>query len=188
MIKNKQQSLAAFTILELLVAMAIISILIAMGLRVFGTVQEKARDNRRKQDLQSITKALEMYYNDLGRYPLSSTPDGFILGCGVDAQQGCAWGGVFRNNTNGTLYMGEIPQDPSVGTRYFYQAVDDGAGFYLFAHLENEEDREVALNTGGEPSTFLNTSCIQQSDLWTADSCNYVIMSSNLTDLPAVVQ
>lgn len=177
---------AAFTILELLVAMAIIGILIAMGLRVFGGVQEKARDNRRKQDLQSISKALEMYYNDFGRYPLSSV-DGFILGCGEQAQQGCLWSGPFRNSSNGTLYMGEIPQDPSAGARYFYQSVDNGLGYYLFAHLENEEDPRVVLNAGGEPSAFLDTSCVQQGGAWLPESCNYLLKSSNLVDQPAVL-
>jgi len=176
----KQQR--GFTILELLVVMAIIGILVAMGLRVFGGVREKSRDSRRKQDLVSISKSLEMYYNDLGRYPLSA--GGLIMGCGTDALQACSWGDPFINSTNGTLYMSEIPQDPG-GNQYYYSS--DGMSFYLFAYLENEEDPQVVVNSSSEVTTFSSTTCMFRDNEWVNDSCNYVLMSTNLVDLPATV-
>jgi prepilin-type N-terminal cleavage/methylation domain-containing protein len=68
MFKTKHKQ-AAFTLLELLVVIAILALLTGLGLRTFGTVQQKSRDSRRKQDLQNISKALEIYFNDFKRYP-----------------------------------------------------------------------------------------------------------------------
>jgi general secretion pathway protein G len=178
---NKQQ---AFTILELLIVMAIIAILVMIGLGVFGTVREKARDGKRKQDLTAIGRALEMYYNDKGRYPASAT--GYILGCGQDANQGCLWGGVFQNTSNGTLYMGEIPQDPK-GYQYYYSSDSSGTSYYLFAYLENPKDPQAAMSGSGGETFYLNTACKVESGTAVTNSCNYVLMSSNISSLPATV-
>jgi len=64
----------AFTLLEMLVVIGIISILVAMGAISYSTAQKKARDAKRKQDLKTIQNALEQYYSICGyQYP---TPAG----------------------------------------------------------------------------------------------------------------
>ena len=82
--------------------------LTGLTIRYFGTVQNKTRDSRRKQDIQAIAEALEMYYNDFDHYPYAD--GGYIMGCKENAADTCDWGGVFQNSENGTLYMAEIPQ------------------------------------------------------------------------------
>jgi prepilin-type N-terminal cleavage/methylation domain-containing protein len=48
-----------FTLVELLVVIAILAILAVIGLAVFSGVQKNARDARRREEIDSIAKALE---------------------------------------------------------------------------------------------------------------------------------
>jgi prepilin-type N-terminal cleavage/methylation domain-containing protein len=59
----------AFTLVELMVAMAIIAVLI--GLAAFGitTLQRLSRDNQRRQTVINFQTYLEGYYNDFFEYP-----------------------------------------------------------------------------------------------------------------------
>ncbi len=52
----------AFTLIELLVVISVIGILIATVTLSFSGAQRKARDARRIEDMNSIQKAMEMYY------------------------------------------------------------------------------------------------------------------------------
>lgn len=59
-----------FTLVELLVVVAIIGVLATIGLTSFTSAQQRARDARRRGDIQAISKALEEYYlNSSGTYP-----------------------------------------------------------------------------------------------------------------------
>lgn len=53
-----------FTLVEILVVLAIIAILSMIGITVFTNVHKAARDARRKEDIQAIAKALEVHYSD----------------------------------------------------------------------------------------------------------------------------
>lgn len=173
-----------FTLLELLVVMAIMALLVGLGLRTFGSVQQKSRDNKRKQDLQSISKTLELYYNDFGHYPYGA--EGKILGCGENAAEECAWGDVWQNTENTTLYMSKIPQDPG-GSQYFYLSDSQGTTYRLFAYLENTEDEDIARNLDEEPAYYSGTYCRIIDTVLSVNTCNYVVMSSNLTSTPDIV-
>src|SRR3989338_7674869 len=61
-----------FTYLELLVSIAIISILAAASLYFFIGAQADSRDARRKSDLAQLQLALEAYKADYNTYPASS--------------------------------------------------------------------------------------------------------------------
>ncbi len=167
----------AFTLIELLVVMTIIAILSGLGLMGFGTVQQKSRDSRRKQDLANISKALDTYYNDYGIYP--DDTGGYILGCGINGAEVCNWGDPWQDD-NGTLYISSLPQDPASNQHYYYDQVDDHS-YYLFARLENELDGDAAVNGIGEPSFYSGYFCDGASL-----GCNYVIMSTNLVNKPTV--
>lgn len=57
-----------FTLIELMVIVAIIGILMAAGIVVFSDAQKAARDAKRRADMDAIGKALEQYYQDNGEY------------------------------------------------------------------------------------------------------------------------
>lgn len=61
---------SAFTLLELLVVIGIISILVSLGAISYSTAQKKARDAKRKSDVKAIQSSLEQYYSVCGyQYP-----------------------------------------------------------------------------------------------------------------------
>lgn len=59
----------AFTLVELLVALSIMALVMALSLTAFDSTKKSARDGRRKADLESIRSALEIYRSDVGGYP-----------------------------------------------------------------------------------------------------------------------
>ena len=71
-----------FSIVELLVVIAIIGLLAAIGLAAFSRVQLRARDVRRLEDMQSVSKALALYDVNRGSFPTSPS---LITLTGTDA-------------------------------------------------------------------------------------------------------
>jgi len=72
-----------FTFIEILVSVTIIAVLIAIGVASYASVNRRARDAKRKSDLEQIRSALEQYRADFGSYPdtgasgwFDSFPDG----------------------------------------------------------------------------------------------------------------
>ncbi|MBW7955910.1 type II secretion system protein [Patescibacteria group bacterium] len=64
---------AGFTLIELMVVVAIIGILMAAGILAFSNAQQNARDSRRRADIDAISKALEQYYaNNSSSYPATA--------------------------------------------------------------------------------------------------------------------
>jgi prepilin-type N-terminal cleavage/methylation domain-containing protein len=59
---------SGFTIIELLIVIAIIGILATLVLTNFQGAQAKGRDTVRKNDMNSIYQKLEEYYNENGSY------------------------------------------------------------------------------------------------------------------------
>lgn len=103
--KNHQSS--GFTLVELLVVITMLAVLMAIlfvMLNPFSQI-DKAKDAKRKQDLNQIHNALDTYYNDNNCYP-ASVPFGssWVVGSAV--------------------YMKNVPQDPdcsATGYCYVYQ-------------------------------------------------------------------
>ena len=66
---------AAFTLVELLVVIAIIAILIGLLFPAFKAVQNQARSTQAKNDLTQIVTAINAFYTDYGKYPMSTGAD-----------------------------------------------------------------------------------------------------------------
>lgn len=164
-----------FTLIELLVAITILGVLVSVGLGAFSSSQKKARDAKRKSELQSMARALELYYNDYGRYPTDNSGSGKIYGCGKSSVPAlCNWGSAFSKDS--VTYMAELPAD-SYGQ--FYYVSTDGTSYTLYARLENTDDGAVpTINTPPVPAAYTLTTCRQGA---TQEKCNYGIKSSNTT-------
>ena len=163
--------------IELLVVIVILGILSVIGLGSFSSSQMKARDSKRKTDLRAISDALEVYYNDFGNYPLADGT-GFMQGCGADGEQVCTAGTIWQTD-NGTTYMVQIPEDPS-GGKYYYLASPTGSHFQLYAHLENDRDRDVPKDLNDEPLSYANPEAEEGSNACIIGDCNYAKTSTNI--------
>jgi prepilin-type N-terminal cleavage/methylation domain-containing protein len=65
----------AFTLIELLVVIAIIAILVGLLFPAFKAVQNQARQTQAKNDLTQIVNAVNAFYTDYGKYPISTGAD-----------------------------------------------------------------------------------------------------------------
>ena len=132
-----------FTLIELLVVISIIGILTALITTNLQGARIRARDARRKGDLQAISQSLRLYYTDHQGFPGSTSE--VINGCGDLGTDPCSWGGAFRKNAN-TIYMGSLPEDPSSTTTtpaYYKYYSTNGNSFTLVATLENLSDTAI---------------------------------------------
>ena len=58
-----------FTLIELLVVISIIGFLATASMVVFNSVRMKGRDAKRVADLKKVATALDLYYDEYGKYP-----------------------------------------------------------------------------------------------------------------------
>lgn len=99
-----------FTLIELLVVVAIIGLLATLSILGLNSARIQARDAKRKADISQIQKALEMYYNDYGKYPRSggavNGPNG-----GWSNSTDASWDtGVLAIDLR--PYLNRLPDDP----------------------------------------------------------------------------
>ncbi len=89
-VKKHVQQLG-FTLIELMVVVAIIGLLLAAGLASYTSVQKTARDGRRIQDVKTIQDALEQYRGVNNAYPILTTAGALpSLGTGTWFASGAA--------------------------------------------------------------------------------------------------
>ncbi len=138
---------SGFTLIELLVVISIIAILSTIGLAVFINVQKNARDAKRRQDLDAISKALTLYYNNAGFYPPPGNVGTGSFYCGITIS---SWSNCIILQQAIAPYMSQVPYDPSdkvvsggntnCGSApcYYYKTPDNAhSKFYLGTYLEN---------------------------------------------------
>lgn len=162
--------LRGFTLIELLVVVSILGVLSVLGLNSFSASQKKGWDAKRTGDLVSLQQALEMYYNDYGKYPAASS--GNMVACGGSQ---CTWGGGPMSDASGTVYMRVVPKDPRSPLRtYYYTAAGDRSWYKVYSCIEYDQD--VRRKIGGYAGTNCGN-CIET----TTTVCNYGISSPNTT-------
>lgn len=93
-----------FTLLELLIVVAIVALLSSLGAVTVSKQRKKANDARRRADIHELQVALEGYYTDHQRYPDQLIFNGQPL-TSVDGQ---------------TIYLGKVPRDPKNVNPYLY--------------------------------------------------------------------
>ena len=153
-----------FTLIELLVVISIIGFLTTVAVVALNSSREKARDARRRSDLLTIAKALELYYDDYDHYPVSND-------CGASGRTALSpetnVKGVWAYNAThssdriiATLktrgYIGAYitdPLDPDFNKYYYrYFTDDDGQHFVLMTTLENPTSDDIATQTLEPPA------------------------------------
>jgi prepilin-type N-terminal cleavage/methylation domain-containing protein len=138
-----------FTLIEILVVIAIIAILVAFISSNFLGARQRAKDVKIKAEFRQMKNALRLYYNDYNVYPgPSSTATNTFSGCkaGSPPSQDCLseCSGVFASGATCStdVYMKLLPP-PSVYA-WYYQQRSSGNDFCMWSTLENVSDSEIA--------------------------------------------
>jgi prepilin-type N-terminal cleavage/methylation domain-containing protein len=110
-----------FTLIELLIVIAIIGILATVVLASLNAALQKARNAQRVMNMNQVAKALELYYDDHGIYPIG----GHMASYAIPAWSSeCATAGSL---TPGNVIIGLVPTylpvfptDPSMDKAHSY--------------------------------------------------------------------
>ena len=112
----------AFTLIEILIVTALITILSTIGLFSYSAALRSARDSRRLADVEIMRSALELYRNTNNIYPAA-----------IDVS--CASTTGITDGTN--TYLPKNPHDPKCPTTsYYYTQLSSGADYTLGARFE----------------------------------------------------
>ncbi len=123
MLQNKK----GFTIIELLIVIAIIGLLATISLVALNGARQKGRDAKRIGDIRQIQVALELYFNDNNSYPIVAE-GGVVLGQ-TSAAKLCNGGFVAIDTVCTRTYMGLVPSNPQPnGADYLYESEGTGTG------------------------------------------------------------
>jgi len=122
-----------FSLIELLVVTTIIIVLTTLGLISYRTANIKARDGKRKADLEQVRSALEMYRSELSVYP--------------------ATGWTAMETALKPTYMKEIPTDPRSYDYVYVQT--NNYDYELHAFLEGG-GTDTGQDCGGSPVVDCN--------------------------------
>ncbi|MEK7648542.1 MAG: prepilin-type N-terminal cleavage/methylation domain-containing protein [Patescibacteria group bacterium] len=105
-----------FTLVELLVVVAIIGLMAGIATVSVNSVRSKARDARRVADIKQIQNALELYYSDSGTYPAAEVAK-IGEGSGVAISN---LGFTTAVGVGDSVYLNPVPKDPASTQSYVY--------------------------------------------------------------------
>lgn len=128
---------SGFTLIEMLIVIAVIAILAGVVLTGVSGFQASARDTRRIGDLRNVQNHLELFFNRCGYYP------GTISGGQCAITNPTSWDDL-KSTMETEGFTSNFPEE-LVGTRpdYEYAPSADNLGYVLKANLERENS---ALN------------------------------------------
>ena len=126
---SRLRSERGFTLIEMLIVIAVIAILAGIVITGVSGIQASARDTKRMGELRGVQTTLEGYFAKCGHYP-----NGQVCGTlGTGAAEITPW------STLQATLGGRIPQDPLPSLRtYEYGYTSGGLGYILKATLEND--------------------------------------------------
>jgi prepilin-type N-terminal cleavage/methylation domain-containing protein len=139
--KPNGRTATAFTLIELLIVVAIIAILAAIAVPNFLEAQTRSKISRVKSDLRTLATALESYYVDYNSYTCRNTEGENPYLPNTDPYP--YWTG-FRMLTTPVGYITSLPRDPFGATRAALTA-PRGAAYGL--GTGRASDRRATLRT-----------------------------------------
>lgn len=133
-----------FTLIELMVVIAIILILALIAIPAYRNMQTRARRSRVQSDLRTLANALQMFYTDWSKYPVQTTANRLVETSGAGAELVGGTGATI--NVSGSVsstgevgpitYIEKLPIDPfdPAGGSYYYQSDSGGTKWVLYSY------------------------------------------------------
>ena len=113
-----------FTLVELLIVIAIIGILATLAVVALQNARQSARDAKRIADIRQIQTALELYYNARGQYPEQVTSS---------------------IEYDGDIYMATVPIAPTPPDGY----CQNNNNNYIYTQTNNGASYSISFCLGG---------------------------------------
>lgn len=160
-----------FTLMELLVTIAIIGVLSSVVAVNYRKAQQSSRDSKRVSDIENIAGGLELYYLDdysypIGKYSSNYSWDDLKEVLVSDYLPSLPNDPLYKNDTE-AVSEGEMPENMA---GYYYQAGDKGRYYIICTYLASSKDANTfdgdypaycVNSTGCEDPSFVsgNASC-----------------------------
>lgn len=145
-----------FTLVELMIAVAIIATLTAIAIPAYQRFTSQSRDAKRQSDAKLVQSALEQYKLDQGFYPNAAD---------------LPWGAALTSPSGSKIYNNKLPKDPfdlqATHPKYLYRKKPDNcnnttifcSSYCLFVKLEgsstDRRDACVPSDPQGQYSIYL---------------------------------
>ncbi|HDO23649.1 MAG TPA: prepilin-type N-terminal cleavage/methylation domain-containing protein [bacterium] len=123
-----------FTLIELIVVVAIIALLLATIMVSLSNVKSKSRDAQRMANMRELNNALNLYENSTMQYPVYN---GNITGSDP-----------MSNALKTVKSMMQTPTDPLNSAPYIYTYTSDGTSFVLGFCLETDSIQGYSQGCG----------------------------------------
>lgn len=134
--KRKKQN-NGFTILEILVVLAIGALILSFGFIGYRDLKAKSRDSTREHDIKQIRNSLDLYVNNTGVFP-----------CQGEGETVIGAGSCLSDALLGVGVIPALPVDPlgkisgvcgdSNSYVYCYQSLEDGFNYQIRYNLETD--------------------------------------------------
>lgn len=161
-----------FTIVELLIVIVVIGVLASIVIVAYNGVQDRARDARRKSDITSVQKKIELYAVTNETYPVTTNnPKSNWKAADVRTDANCFSG---TSQEDWIPDLTALPQsDPAGGT-----GVDGMQGCYLY--VSNGSEYVIsAWNMLGSPQSSTLYRRLGFREFQTASSTQFYTCNSN---------
>ncbi len=148
--KRHSREKKGFTLIEVLIVVAIIGILTAILVANYNDARKNSRDKIRKSDLKSLQLAIELYKAQYGQYPAQGcgTPGASWAGPGSHP----AWGATCDTYIAGLVpdFVPALPRDPNQelenGLGYLYMTNNTRTSYKVLVHGSVESHTITSVN------------------------------------------
>lgn len=165
---------AGFTLIEILIVIAIISILSIGGLASYTASLKNSRDAKRKTDLEQIRVTLEIYKSDTGSYTISGAGQAAADGSGFFNLAYDSNPSIAQKLVSDGYMSTELKDESPVsadGNGYYVAICDGGARYALWTKLENPAADNAATNPNHPDN--ITGECVTGEE----DDRNYIVIN-----------
>ena len=145
-----------FTIIEILVVIAVIALLVVLAAVALNSARESYRDAKRLTDIKTVHSALELHFNEYGSYPIQeadigTTSTNCLSEDGFEASSACVGDSIFLDH---------VPAETGKkGSTYHYYGEQND---YCISFILEKSNSTIDLDSGPNmmtPEGFESGSC-----------------------------